>query len=90
MKTTRKEQPAIRLRRMGGGPNDCRCQPRPRFVMAGGKFNAKPWQYKRDQFWALEDQFETLPTQISNLCHHNGNESRNPLIGVKYCILDPP
>jgi hypothetical protein len=26
----------------------------------------------------LEDQLETSPTQISNLCHHNGNESRNP------------
>ena len=30
-----------------------------------------------DQFAALEDQLETLPTQISNLCHHKGNGSRN-------------
>ena len=46
--------------------------------MAEGKSNTKPWQYKGDQFQALEDQLETSPTQISNLCRHNGNESRNP------------
>jgi hypothetical protein len=73
-KTARKEQPAIRLRHMGGGPNDCRCQPRPQFVVAGGKSNAEPYQYKGDQFRALEDQLETSLTQISNLCRHNGNE----------------
>jgi hypothetical protein len=63
---------------MGGGPDECCRQPRPRFVVAGGKFNAKSWQYKGDQFQVLEDQLETSPTQISNLCCHNGNESRNP------------
>jgi hypothetical protein len=77
-KTTRKEQPAIRLRHMSGGPNDCRRQPRSRFAVVVGKSNVEPWQYEGDQFRALEDQLETLPTQISNLCHHKGNGSKIP------------
>ena len=31
-----------------------------------------------EQFAALEDQLETSPTQISNVCGHNGNGSKNP------------
>jgi hypothetical protein len=76
----RKEQLAIRLRHMSGGPNDCRRQPRLRFAVAKGKSNAEPWQYKGDQFRALEDQLETSPTQISNLCRYKGNGSRNPFV----------
>jgi hypothetical protein len=63
---------------MGGGLNDCRHQPMPPFMVAGGKSNVEPWQYKGDQFWALEYQLETSHTQISNLCCHNGNGSINP------------
>jgi hypothetical protein len=33
-----------------------------------------------EQFTALEDQLETSPTQISNVCGHNGNGSRNPSV----------
>jgi hypothetical protein len=76
--TTRKELPAIRLRHMGRGPNDCRHQPRPQFAVAEGKTKAETRQYKEDQFWALEDRREASPTQISNLYRHNGNGSRNP------------
>ena len=74
----RKEQPAIRLRHMGGGPNDCRRQPRPQFAVAEGKSKAETWQCKEDQFRTLEDRCEASPTQISNLYHHKGNGSRNP------------
>jgi hypothetical protein len=77
-KTARKEQPAICLRHRGRGPNDCRHQPRPQFMVAEGKTKAETWQYKEDQFRALEDRREALPTQISNLYRHNGNGSRNP------------
>jgi hypothetical protein len=77
-KTARKEQSAIRLQHTGGGPNGCRCQPRPRLTVAEGKYNTKLWQYKEDQFQALEDQLETSPTQISNLYRHKGNRFRNP------------
>jgi hypothetical protein len=76
--TTCKEQPAIRLRHMGCGPNDCRRQPRPQFAVAEGKTKAETRQYKEDQFRALEDRSEASPTQISNLYRHNGNGSRNP------------
>jgi hypothetical protein len=76
--TTRKEQPAIRLRHMGRGPNDCRRQPRLQFAVAEGKSKAKTRQYKEDQFRALEDRCEASPTQISNLYRHNGNESKHP------------
>jgi hypothetical protein len=72
-----KEQLAIRLRHMSGGPNDCRCQPRPRFAVVVDKSNAEPWQYMGDQFRTLDDQLETSPTQISNLCRYKGNGSRN-------------
>jgi hypothetical protein len=58
----RKEQLAIRLWHISSGPNGYCCQPRPQLMQAKGQFNAKPWQYKEDQFWALEDQLETLPT----------------------------
>jgi hypothetical protein len=74
----RKEQPAIRLRHMGHGLNGCRRQPRPQFAVAEGKSKAETRQYKDDQFRALEDRREASPTQISNLYHHNGNESRHP------------
>jgi hypothetical protein len=77
-KTARKEQPAIRLRHMDCGLNDCRRQPGPQFAVAEDKSNTEPWQYKGDQFRALEDQLETSPTQISNLCRHKRNGSRNP------------
>ena len=77
-KTACKEQLAIRLRHIGGGPKDCRRQPRPQFAVAEGKFKVETWQYKEDQFWALEDRREVSPTQISNLYRHNGNGSRNP------------
>ena len=76
--TARKEQLAIRLQHMGGGPNNCRRQPRPQFTVAKGKSKAKTRQYKEDQFRALEDRREALPTQISNLYRHKGNGSRNP------------
>jgi hypothetical protein len=76
--TARKEQLAIHLRHISDGPNYFRCQPRLRFAMAEGKSNAEPWQYKGDQFRALEDQLEASPTQIFNLCRHKGNGSKNP------------
>ena len=78
--TARKEQPAICLRHMSGGPNGCRCQPRPQFAKAEGKFNVETRQHMEEPFTALEDQLETSPTQISNLCHHKGNGSRNPYV----------
>ena len=74
----RKEQSTIRLWHMDGGPNDCRCQPRPKFAVAEGKSKVETRQYKEDQFRALEDRRETSPTQISNLYRHKGNGSRNP------------
>ena len=75
-----KEQPTINLRHMGGGLNGCHRQPIPRFAEAEDKFIAKTRQYMEDQFMALEDQHETSPTQISNLCRHKGNGSRNPFV----------
>jgi hypothetical protein len=78
MKTARKEQPAIRLRHMGRGPNDYHRQPRLQFAVAEGKSKAETRQYKEDQFQALEDRHEASPTQISNLYCHKGNGSRNP------------
>jgi hypothetical protein len=57
-----KEQLTIHLWDMGGGPNNFCRQPRPQFTVVEGKSNAKPWQYKEDQFQALEDQLETSPT----------------------------
>jgi hypothetical protein len=71
--TTRKEPPAIRLL-----PSGCHHQPIPRFAEAEGKFIAETRQQMEEQFAALEDQLETLPTQISNMGGHNGNGSRNP------------
>jgi hypothetical protein len=76
--TAHKKQSAIRLRHMGRGPNDCRCQPRSQFAVVEGKTKAETRQYKDDQFRALEDRHEASPTQISNLCRHKGNGSRNP------------
>jgi hypothetical protein len=73
-----KEQAAIRLRHIGGGPNDDRHQPRLQLVVAEGKSKAETRQYKEDQFRALEDRCEASPTQISNLYRHKGNGSRNP------------
>jgi hypothetical protein len=75
-----KEQQAIRLWHMGRGLNDCRCQPRPQFVVAEGKTKVETRQYKEDQFRALEDRHEASPTQISNLYRHKGNGSRNPYV----------
>ena len=63
---------------MGGRPNGCRRQLIPRFAEAEGKFIVETRQHMEEQFVALEDQLETSPTQISNLCHHKGNGSRNP------------
>jgi hypothetical protein len=77
IKITRKEQPAIRLQYINGGPNSCRCQSRLRFAEAEGKSNAKWWQYNEDQFKAMRDQIEDLTTRISNMCSHKGNGSRN-------------
>jgi hypothetical protein len=76
--TSHKKQPTIRLLHMGRGPNDCRRQPRPQFAVVEGKTKAETQQYKEDQFRALEDRHEASPTQISNLCRHKGNGSRNP------------
>jgi hypothetical protein len=78
MEKARKEQPAIHLRHMGSGPNDCHRQPRPQFAVAEGKTKAETQQYKEDQFRALEDRHEASSTQISNLYRHKGNGSRNP------------
>jgi hypothetical protein len=78
MEIAYKKQLAIRLWHMGRGPNDCCCQLRPQFTVAKGKTKVETWQYKEDQFRALEDWHEASPTQISNLCPHKGNGSRNP------------
>jgi hypothetical protein len=69
-KTTHKEQPAICLWQMSGGPNSCHRQPRLQFVEAKGKSTTKRWQH-------VEDQIEDLTTQLSNIGGHNGNGSRN-------------
>ena len=78
METTRKEQPAICLRYMSGGSDNCRRQPRLQLAEAEGKFIAKCWQHEEDQFRAMWDQIEDLTTQLSNLCGHKGSGSRNP------------
>ena len=77
METKCKEQPSIRLRHMSGGLDNCHRQPRPQFVEAEGKFIAKSWQYKEDQFLAIRDQIEDLTTQLSNLRGLKGSWSRN-------------
>jgi hypothetical protein len=41
METAHKEQPVICLRYIGGGPNNSRRQPRPRFMEVEGKSIAK-------------------------------------------------
>ena len=53
--TAHKEQLAIRLWHMSGGPDSFRRQPRPRFAEAEGKFIVEHWQYKEDQFQAMRD-----------------------------------
>jgi hypothetical protein len=63
---------------MSGGPNSSRRQPRPRFVEVESKFIVERWQYKEDQFQAMRDQVEVLTTQLSDLCHHDEDGSRNP------------
>jgi hypothetical protein len=78
MEIARKEQPAIHLCFMGDGLNDCHRQPILQFVEAEGKFIIETRQHMEEQFAELEDQLETLATQISNLCGHNGIGSRNP------------
>jgi hypothetical protein len=77
-KIAHKEQLVICLWHMGSGLNGCRRQPIPRFAEAGGKFIAETRQHMEEQSAALEDQLETLPTQISNMGGHKGNGSRNP------------
>jgi hypothetical protein len=72
-----KKQPANRLRHMSGGLDSCRCQPRPRFAEAEGKFIAERWQHKEDQFRAIRGQIEDLTTQLSHLHGHKGSGSRN-------------
>ena len=76
--TARREQPTIHLPHMGREPNNCHRQPRLQFAVAEGKIKVETWQYKEDQFWALEDRREASPTQISNLYRHNENGSKNP------------
>jgi hypothetical protein len=76
-KEKRKEQSGIHLWHTGGGLNGCRCQPIPRFTEAEGKLIAETRQHMEEQFAALEDQLETSPTQISNVCCHNEKESKN-------------
>ena len=78
METACKEQLAIHLWHMSGGSDSCHCQPRPRFAEAKGKFIAKSWQYKEDQFGAMRDQIEDLTIQLSNLRGLKGSGSRNP------------
>jgi hypothetical protein len=51
-----------------------------RFVEAEGKFIAKHGQYKEDQLQAMKDQIEDLTTQLSNLCRHNEDGSKNLLM----------
>jgi hypothetical protein len=51
---------------------------KPQFAVVEGKTKAETRQYKEDQFRALEDRCEALPTQISNLYRHNEYGSRNP------------
>jgi hypothetical protein len=80
MEAARKEQPAICLWHMGGGSNSCRRQPISRFAEAEGKFIAETRQHMEEQFAALEDQLETLLTQISNLSRHKRNGFRNPYV----------
>jgi hypothetical protein len=63
---------------MGSGPNGCHRQPIPRFSKKEGKFIAKTRQHMEEQFAALEDQLETLLTQIFNMGGHKGNGYRNP------------
>ena len=77
-KIARKEQLAICLWHIGGGPNGCHRQPILRFAKAESKFITETRQHMDEQFAALEHQLETSPTQISNLCCHKGNGSRNP------------
>ena len=78
--TSCKEQLAIHLRHMSGGPNSCCRQPKLRFAKAEDKFTAEHWQYKDDQFRAIRDQIEDLTIQLSNLCRHNEDGSRNRFI----------
>jgi hypothetical protein len=77
MKIACKEQPAILLWHMSGGPNGCRRQPIPRFVEVEGKSIVEHWLYKEDQFKVMRDQIKDLTTQIFNLCGHKGSGSRN-------------
>jgi hypothetical protein len=62
-----KEQVAICLRHMSGGPNGCRRQPRVRYAEAEGKSTAEYWQHVEDRFKAMRDQIKDLITQISNV-----------------------
>jgi hypothetical protein len=47
---------------------------------AEGKSNVELWQYKDDKFQAMRDQIKDLITQLSNLCCHNEDGSRNPFM----------
>jgi hypothetical protein len=76
--TAHKEQPAIHLRHMSGGLDNCRRQPRPQFAEVEGKSIDERWQHKEDQLWAMGDHIEDLTTQLSNLRGHKGSGSRNP------------
>ena len=58
----RREQLTIHLRHMGHGLNGCHRQPRLQLAAAEGKIKAETRQYKEDQFQALEDRREALPT----------------------------
>ena len=58
------------------GPNICRRQPRPWYTEAEDKLIAA-YQWHMEQLTILGDQIEALVTQISNMCGHNENGSRN-------------
>jgi hypothetical protein len=59
------------------GPNICHRQPRPWYTGVEDKLIAA---YRRhmEQLTVLRDQIKALATQISNMCGHNKNGSRNP------------
>jgi hypothetical protein len=59
------------------GPNIRRSQPRPWYTGAKDKLIAA-YQRHMEQLTVLGDQIKALATQISNMCGHNENGSRNP------------
>jgi hypothetical protein len=80
IEATHKEHPVIHLKHIGGGPNGCRRQPRPRFGEVEGKFITDRWQHMEEQFAAMGDQIEAFTTRLSNMGGHNGNGFENPFV----------